>query len=569
MLALADRQGALRARRQAWTERSLPEHLAWAEAQFPDRPMVIADGQGYTYRDVLGRARRVAAGLRGHGVQAGDRVAVMLPNGIDFVVSAMGVLLAGAVLVPLSYLYRERELEYALRQSGALLAVLPTGFKGIDDARMASAVIDRMASIDPAAEVPRIIQVEVDAPLVSGVQTLENLIASADTQAASARPDIDPHAVAIILYTSGTTGDPKGVCLTHDNLLRTAYSAVWSRGFQDGRRIAFALPLHHIFALNEGLVASTFVGGAIAPQQAFDARELLDLLRDTQANDLLCVPTMAQALIEEAGDRRPALPSLEATYCAASPAPAWLWKQLADLLDIAELVTGYGMTETGGSLTMTRPGDDVDRLVKTVGVVKAADVAGLDEHGRPVARLAIRDPETGIHLPAGQSGEICWQGPAVTCGFWESPVDTDRSFDDGWLRTGDLGHLDNDGYLALTGRIKEIYKSGGEVVIPAEVERFLVDLPTISDAFVVGIPDEKWGEIGCAFVVAESGTVIDVDQVREACRRGLARFKVPKRVLAIAADELPKTATGKIQKFRLIQLASAKAAQGHVTEDTP
>ncbi len=546
-----DRRHALSQRRPVWVAHTIVEHFDEAAQRYPDRPLVITDDHTWTYRAMQDRTNRLARGLTELGVTKGDRVAVMLTSGPEFICAVLSVLRTGAIAVPLNYLYRASELDYALTHSGASVLIGSTGVKGVD--HLASLDEIRPGWTGRSSELA-VVQVAGDVPLRTGVLTLHDV----ETLGGKSHADLsaigaDPFDTAQILYTSGTTGNPKGVLLTHDSMLRTAYSAVYSRAFQDGRRILFSLPMYHVFGFNEGFIASTFVGGAVIPRASFDAADMLAAIDRHEANDILCVPTMAIAMLESPALSTTDASTLSAMYCAAAPAPLWLWDRMAKALDITEMVTGYGMTEVGGSLTLTHLGGPVEALVNTVGSVKTADAADLPGQ-TVVAEVRIADPETGAALPQGEAGEICWRGPVVTEGFWNSRADQNAAFRDGWLRTGDLGLLRPDGHLVLTGRSKDIYKSGGEVVIPTEVENFLTSLPGVSQAFVVGLPDERWGEIGCAFIVPTPGADITAEQIQTACRNGLARFKVPRKVHFVDSAALPKTSTGKIQKFRLTEL---------------
>jgi fatty-acyl-CoA synthase len=339
------------------------------------------------------------------------------------------------------------------------------------------------------------------------------------------------------------------VLVTHDAVQRTAYASALTRAFQDGRRVLFSLPCYHMFGYVEGLLAVMTVGGAIVPHTSFDPAAYLAAIDRHQVDDVLAVPTMAVALLEQR--TRPRRPPT-AMLCGSAPAPVSLWEQVRAQLGIEEIVTGYGMTECGGAMTLTLPEDPLERTSSTVGRPKLAGVAGLPG-GRLVEYKAI-DPETGADLPQGTAGELASRGPTTMLGFYDKPDETAAVLRDGWLRSGDLGLVGEDGYLRLTGRSKELYKSGGELVMPKEIEELLTAHPAISQAYAVGLPDERWGEIGCAVVVLVPGAVLDADEVLQLCRDNLARFKVPKLVRFLTADQLPTTPTGKVQKYRLVDL---------------
>jgi fatty-acyl-CoA synthase len=363
---------------------------------------------------------------------------------------------------------------------------------------------------------------------------------------------VDPHAPADILYTSGTTGTPKGVVTSHDAVLRTAYASALTRAFQDGRRILFSLPGYHMFGYVEGLLSVLFVGGAIVPLTRFSAERYFAGIERHRASDILCVPTMAVAMVEDPARSRYDLSSLDAILCGSAPAPIWLWTQIAEDFGVREIVTGYGMTECGGCMTLTRPEDSLHLTTETVGRPKlagAASAPGTDE----LVRYRTVDPRTGEDLAIGQEGELVSCGPTVMQGFWDKPDQTTAALRGSWLHSGDLGVVRSDGYLEVTGRSKELYKSGGELVMPKEIEDLLAGHEDISQVFAIGLLDDRWGEIGCAVVVPTPNAEISEDDVLAMCRSKLAKFKVPKRIVFCAADDLPKTATGKVQKFKLAQ----------------
>lgn len=245
-----------------------------------------------------------------------------------------------------------------------------------------------------------------------------------------------------------------------------------------------------------------------------------------------------------------------AILSGAAPAPVWLWQKVQEELGITEITTGYGMTECGGAMTMSLPEDPLERHSGTVGRVKMAGVAGIPELGNDICRYRTTDPLTGAELPAGAEGELVSTGPTHMLGFWDKPAETAAALRDGWVFSGDLGRVGDDGYLQITGRSKELYKSGGELVMPKEVEEVLTRHPGVSQAYAVGVPDERWGEVGCVWIVPEPGAEIDAGELIAACRQKLARFKVPKHIFITTPGALPTTPTGKVQKFKLSQRAA-------------
>jgi fatty-acyl-CoA synthase len=312
-------------------------------------------------------------------------------------------------------------------------------------------------------------------------------------------------------------------------------------------------------------MAAMMVGGAIIPQTAFDPGRYLEGIERHRATDILCVPTMTVALLEHPDVTTRDLSSLTAILSGAAPAPVWLWEKVRGALGVDEIVTGYGMTEQGGAMTLTLPEDPLERLSATVGRVKLAGAAGLPEAAGDAAgdltEYRTIDVLTGEPLPPGEEGELAARGPTNMLGFYGKPAETALALDgEGWVRSGDLGFLTEDRYVVLTGRSKELYKSGGELVMPKEVEEVLSRHPGVSQAFAVGVADERWGEIGVACVVAKAGVEVTADELLALCREQLARFKVPRRVVFLDGAELPTTPTGKVQKFRLARLVGQLSA---------
>jgi len=275
---------------------------------------------------------------------------------------------------------------------------------------------------------------------------------------------------------------------------------------------------------------------------------------------MLCVPTMAVAMAESPRRGDFDVSSLKALLCGSAAAPTWLWQQIEQDFGVSEIVTGYGMTECGGAMTLTLPEDPLWRSAETVGRPKLAGAAGVPGSDALVTYRAV-DPDTGDEVPVGTEGELISAGPATMIGYWNRPADTATALRGQWLHSGDLGCVDADGYLQVTGRSKELYKSGGELVMPKEIEDLLASYDEISQVFAVGLTDDRWGEIGCVVVVPAPGAAITEDDVLSACRDNLARFKVPKRVVFYRAEDLPTTPTGKVQKYRLIQ--QLRAANPH------
>jgi fatty-acyl-CoA synthase len=557
------RRAALRVAVPTWKPTTLHGRLDACATQFGSRPFVLGDDSTLTYRDVVEESRFLAAGLAALGVRPGDRVGVVMANYPEFVTIKFAISRAGAIAVPFNFLYKQSELAYVLADSGCRVLVTMTGFDGLDYQSMLDRIApgwdsadfaDRRESDDDAvAALRHVVLLATEGQARAGVHSVASLSALGSALRVIGHGfTADPHAPADILYTSGTTGTPKGVVTSHDAALRTAYASALTRAFEDGRRILFSLPYYHMFGYVEGLLSVMYVGGAIIPLTGFTAERYFAGIQRHRATDILCVPTMAVAMVESPARSRYDLTSLNAILCGSAPAPIWLWMQIADDFGVHEIVTGYGMTECGGAMTLTRPEDPLHLTTDTVGRPKmagAASIPGSDE----LVRYKTVDPITGAGLGVGQEGELVSRGPTVMHGFWNRPEQTAAAVRGEWLHSGDLGVVRSDGYLQVTGRSKELYKSGGELVMPKEIEDLLARHEDISQVFAIGLVDDRWGEIGCAVVVPAPGAVLTENDVLAMCRESLAKFKVPKKVVFCDAEDLPRTPTGKVQKYKLAQ----------------
>lgn len=553
---LDGRRAALDEAYGPWQPSTVHELLDRVAARHPHRLFVIGEQASYTYAELAEWSRRLAAGLVARGVCAGERVALFLPNGPESIALRFAIARAGAVGVPINVRLRAQELADVLAQSRAAALITVDEFRDVD----ALAALDRIApgwdaggTIGALPELRLVVLVpQRGSAARPHVPTIDELAAEPPLDAQ--RTARDPGAVSTIFYTSGTTGRSKGVLGTHDMELRSAYGSAYTRGFEDGRRILFALPLSHCFAYIEGLLASLFVAGSVVVESVFDPKQTLADIERHRANEALFVPTMSIAVIAAARADTHDLSSLHSVMSAASTAPVRLWQDLYDVLGIEQCVTAYGMTETSAATTFTDPGGPIDELVDTVGRPKPGGVAGDPELGGKLAAYKTVDPVTGADLPAGSEGELAARGPIITPGYFEQPEATAAVLlPGGWLRSGDLGYVRADGALVLTGRSKELYKCGGELVMPAEVEARLTARPDIAQAYVVGVPHPEMGEVGVAWIVPAEGATVDPAEVIDYCRAELARFKVPDRVLVVAAEDLPLTLSGKVQKFKLAE----------------
>lgn len=540
--SIDERRDALERHHGPWTERTVHAMLDAVAAEHPERPFVLTDSGSFTYAEIAGWSRRLARGLVARGIAPGEHVALVIPNRAELVALLFAIGRAGAVAVPVNVALRTRELEYVLRQSRAVAVVAAAEARGVDHAAALAEIAGGLPDLR--------LEVTTEPDRRRGAVPLAALELEADdeldVQLETRAANDDPASPATIFYTSGTSGEPKGVVLEHDMLLRSAYGSALTRGFEDARRILFSLPLQHVFAYIEGLLASLFVGGSVVLQEEFDAHATLAAVERHRPTEALFVPTMSLLVVDAAQDTEYDLSSLHSVMSAASSAPARLWAQLRDRLGLTQLVTGYGMTETSAATTFTLPGDRIDLLADTVGRPKLGGVAG------ELSEYRTGDPETGEPLTPSAEGELAVRGAIVMRGYFDAPEENAAAVtQDGWLRSGDMGRIGLDGYVRLTGRSTDLYRCGSEAVMPMEIEARLAELDEVSQAHVVPIPHPTMGEVGVAYVVPASGASPDAAALIAHCRATLARFKVPEHVIFLDADELPLTSSGKVRKFIL------------------
>ena len=522
---------------------------------------MTADGT-WTYQELQDKARDIAAGIAHLGLPMSSKIGIIMANYPEFVAVKLAIAQTGCVAVPINYQLQIEELSYILDQAGCSALFAMAEFRGRDYRRDLIELTSRHPSLHCVA-----VRTEGPAELPAGLLALSDFARSGDAAAhvevGRRMRQIGPDTLCDIVYTSGTTGRPKGAMLTHDMLLRSAFASALTRNFEDGRRIAFALPMYHVFGYVECWIAALFVGGAIIPQTVFNADAMIELAERFAATDCICVPIMTHALMDAVKARGGHTAPLRSFFNSGGVNQPTVWDDIRAILKPDEVHTAYGMTETTASTMCTRGSDGPERMLHTNGQYKLAGPAGDPTIGGKIALYRVVDPVSGAIVPAGDNGELQVKGPVVTTGYYLKPDETQAAFtDDGWFRTGDVGRVSADGFLTLTGRIKEVYRCGGEMVMPREIEALVESMPGIAQALVVGVPDDRMGEVGCLCIVDGSDGGPPDDEIFALCRAKLARFKVPKYILRVAAAEIPLTATGRPQKFALAMLATERLGLG-------
>lgn len=574
MLAIPDisaRRAALAERFPDWPNRTLAQAFDDAAARYTDRPLFTNEQGSWTYGQMQAWSRRLAAGLVQWGVKPGDHVALLMANYAEFVAIKLAVARVGAVTIPVNFNLRGAELRYVIDQSDAVLLLTMDQFRGHDYL----ADLDRFAtgwrSAEPAslADLREVFVLPTSEVMPLGVRTIADLATlgddGGDDVPFGSATNGDPHATCDTLYTSGTTGLPKGVMLSHDMVLRAGYASALHRAFEDGRTILHALPMYHVFGYVECLVASFFVGGHVVSQLAFEPVEFLELARRHHANDMVCLPNMTLKLLDLARADGFELPALHSFFNSGGVNPPSIWQGIRDLLKPEDITTAYGMSETTASTVCTLPEGDDRRLHDSNGCYKLAGVAGDPAIGGLTATYKVIDPESGEDLPYGAIGELLARGPIVTRGYYKKPEETAAAFTGGWLHTGDLGRITEDGYLTLTGRLKESYRCGGEMVMPREIEALVEEHPLVDLALAVGVPDVRMGDVGCLCIVASPAGAPESAELLALCAAQLARFKVPRHVVFLAAEDVPMTSTGRPQKVRLAAMMHERLTAATLT----
>ncbi len=497
-----------------------------------------AAGRRWTYAELADEVDAVALGLRELGVVKGDRVGIWAPNCAEWTFVQYATARLGAILVNINPAYRVHELEYVLNQSGIRTLVAAPAFKTSDYAGMIEEVRPNCAALRDVVLIGR---PAWTALLESGRAADRGVLPGIEATLSADDP-------INIQYTSGTTGFPKGATLSHHNILNNGYFVGELCGYTEYDRVCIPVPFYHCFGMVMGNLAATSHGACmVIPAPAFDPKATLEAVAAESCTSLYGVPTMFIAELADASFDEHDLSSLRTGIMAGSPCPVEVMKQVIERMGMAEVTICYGMTETSPVSTQTRADDSIDRRVSTVGRV------------HPHLEVKIVDPETGRTVPRGEPGEFCTRGYSVMLGYWEQgpakagnstgAIDAAR-----WMHTGDLAIMDDEGYLNITGRIKDMVIRGGENIYPREIEEFLYTHPDVLDAQVIGVPDERYGEELMAWVRMKDGTEpLTAESLREFCAGKLAHYKIPRYVHVV--DEFPMTVTGKVRKVEMRQVS--------------
>jgi fatty-acyl-CoA synthase len=501
-------------------------------AAFGDRDAMVdlPSGRRWTYREFAAEVDALALGLLESGIAKGDRVGIWAPNCPEWTITQYATAKIGAILVNINPAYRVHELEYVLNQSGARTLVAARSFKTSDYAGMIEEVRPRTESLRDV--------------ILTGEDGWNRLIEAgkgADpARLAGIGAELSPDDPINIQYTSGTTGFPKGATLTHHNILNNGFFVGELVNYTEQDKIVLPVPFYHCFGMVMGNLAATSHGAAmIIPGPGFEPKSALRAVQEEKATSLYGVPTMFIAELADPDFATFDLSTLRTGIMAGSPCPVEVMKQVMERMHMTEVSICYGMTETSPVSTQTRSDDTVDRRVATVGKVG------------PHLEVKIIDPETGRTADRGEPGELCTRGYSVMRGYWNEPGKTADAIDAAhWMHTGDLAVMDDDGYVSITGRIKDMVIRGGENVYPREIEEFLYTHPDVLDAQVIGVPDAKYGEELMAWVRMRDGAEpLTAQSVREFCSGKLAHYKIPRYVHIV--DDFPMTVTGKVRKVEM------------------
>lgn len=546
---------------------TLPAHLWSVAAARADAPAVVSRHQArrLSYGELMATADRLARGLLGLGFGRGDRIGVWSTNNVEWLLLQLATARIGAVLVNINPAYRPRELAYALERAEVQGLFLIPSFRHSDYVAMLAGEVPELGSRAcgqwRSARFPALRRVVLFDPRdpdpvrpAPGIDLWREVLEAGNSVGVEAlelaTAELDRDDPINIQFTSGTTGFPKAVLLSHHNLLNNAWFSARLLGFTPTDRLCVPVPFYHCFGMVLANLLCLSAGAALVlPAEHFDAGACLDAIAAERCTAVHGVPTMFIALLEAQAERPRAVESLRTGIMAGAPCPASLLKRVMGALHCPEILIGYGQTEASPLTHLTRREDDLLRRTETVG------------RNLPHQEVKVVDVKSGATLPRGESGEVCFRGYHVMKGYYGDEAATRRTVDtNGWLHSGDLGSMDADGSLRITGRLKELIIRGGENIYPREIEEVLFAHPAVAQAAVFGVPDDYWGEEVAAWVQLRPDRTESVEALHEWCAAHLAHYKVPRHLRIV--DEFPMTVTGKLQKFRMREAMEKTLGEG-------
>ena len=494
-------------------------------------------GRRLTYAELGEAVDELAAALVASGRGAGDAVALWAPNTWEWVIAALAVQRAGCRLVPVNTRFRGREAAYVLARSSTRTLLTVTGFLGVDYVTLLREAGDELADLDEIV----VLRGATPEGCVSGDDLRARATDDARAEVARRSAAVGPDDVSLVMFTSGTTGMPKGAMIRGGAVLRAFRWYAEYLGVREGDRYLVANPFFHAFGLNGGIIPALMYGATILPLEVWDVKGALRKIEDERVTVFPGPPALFQALLNHAELDRYDISSLRSCITGAATIPEEMVVQMKARLNFDTVITAYGMTETSGLATLCRPDDDP----RTIATTSGCAIPGVE--------LRIVDDEGG-DLAAGSPGELLIRGYQIMAGYLDDPEQTAAAIDpDGWLHTGDVAVMDERGYIDITDRKKDMFIVGGFNAYPAEIERMMIEHPSIGQVSVVGVPDDRLGEVGAAFVVPAPGQAPDVDQLIAWCRERMANYKVPRAVWLV--DSLPLNPSGKVLKYELRERA--------------
>ncbi|QMV75327.1 AMP-binding protein [Comamonas piscis] len=533
--------------------KTIGQQLSETAARFGARDALISRHQGLrlSYQQLLEQSQQLASALLRAGIAKGDRVGIWSHNNVEWVLLQLATAHVGIILVNINPAYRTSELAYALNKVQCKALFVMERFKTSDYLGMVRALAPELETqgsdalqIEALPDLRLVVWIDVagQGQEQPGMQRFSRFIASgdaADPQVAQIGATLTPYDPINIQFTSGTTGFPKGATLTHRNIVNNGYFIGEAMRLTEEDRLCIPVPLYHCFGMVLGNMACMTHGAAMVyPNDGFDALTVLETVQAERCTGLHGVPTMFIAELDHPRFAEFDLSSLRTGIMAGSPCPIEVMKRVVSQMHLSQITIAYGMTETSPVSCQSSTDTPLDKRVSTVGKV------------HPHLEVKIVSAETGETVAPGQSGELCTRGYSVMHGYWGDEAKTREAIDaDGWMHTGDLATMDAEGYVNIVGRIKDMVIRGGENIYPREIEEFLYTHPQVQDVQVVGVPDNRFGEELCAWVIVKAGQSLDAEALRSYCKGRVAHYKVPRYIEFVKA--FPMTVTGKIQKFKI------------------